>query len=116
GRRQRRRDFFFQAEDGIRDFHVTGVQTCALPIFTDVEDKIIVRARETGEAWTGIIERYIADFLADMDALNVLPAHAYPRATEEEIGRASCREGGGRLGGGAGGHEDRAAGGPGWWR
>src|SRR6266511_5069891 len=25
--------FFFQAEDGIRDFHVTGVQTCALPIF-----------------------------------------------------------------------------------
>src|SRR5690606_41120278 len=26
------RCFFFQAEDGIRDFHVTGVQTCALPI------------------------------------------------------------------------------------
>src|SRR5690606_39309430 len=26
--------FFFQAEDGIRDFHVTGVQTCALPIWT----------------------------------------------------------------------------------
>src|SRR5690606_29738731 len=25
--------FFVQAEDGIRDFHVTGVQTCALPIF-----------------------------------------------------------------------------------
>src|SRR6266511_4698694 len=25
--------FFFQAADGIRDFHVTGVQTCALPIW-----------------------------------------------------------------------------------
>src|SRR5690606_40928750 len=25
--------FFFQAEDGIRYFHVTGVQTCALPIY-----------------------------------------------------------------------------------
>src|SRR5690606_40277889 len=25
--------FFFQAEDGIRAFHVTGVQTCALPIY-----------------------------------------------------------------------------------
>src|SRR5699024_2613892 len=25
--------FFFQAEDGIRDRHVTGVQTCALPIY-----------------------------------------------------------------------------------
>src|SRR5699024_12221309 len=28
----RRRAFFFQAEDGIRDRNVTGVQTCALPI------------------------------------------------------------------------------------
>src|SRR5690606_37992041 len=27
--------FFFQAEDGIRAFHVTGVQTCALPISPD---------------------------------------------------------------------------------
>src|SRR5690606_39337765 len=26
--------FLVQAEDGIRDFHVTGVQTCALPIYT----------------------------------------------------------------------------------
>src|SRR5690606_39672646 len=31
--------FFFQAEDGIRDFHVTGVQTCALPIFNLCEDR-----------------------------------------------------------------------------
>src|SRR5690606_39886981 len=28
--------FFFQAEDGIRDFHVTGVQTCALPILGEI--------------------------------------------------------------------------------
>src|SRR5690606_41157022 len=28
---------FFQAEDGIRDFHVTGVQTCALPSFRGVQ-------------------------------------------------------------------------------
>src|SRR5205807_6002864 len=27
--------FFFQAEDGIRDYKVTGVQTCALPILRD---------------------------------------------------------------------------------
>src|SRR6266702_6499675 len=31
-RRSFRFVFFFQAEDGIRDGHVTGVQTCALPI------------------------------------------------------------------------------------
>src|SRR2546422_5330935 len=31
--------FFFQAEDGIRDVAVTGVQTCALPIFAYVSDE-----------------------------------------------------------------------------
>src|SRR3712207_8047812 len=31
--------FFFQAEDGIRDIGVTGVQTCALPISADVADR-----------------------------------------------------------------------------
>src|SRR2546430_3408091 len=35
--------FFFQAEDGIRDLTVTGVQTCALPIF-GVPDRRIERA------------------------------------------------------------------------
>src|SRR5699024_11593209 len=32
--------FFFQAEDGIRDRNVTGVQTCALPIYSDFEKVI----------------------------------------------------------------------------
>src|SRR3989454_3505208 len=36
--------FFFQAEDGIRDYKVTGVQTCALPIF---------RAAGAGESGLG---------------------------------------------------------------
>src|SRR5690606_39440064 len=34
--------FFFQAEDVIRDFHVTGVQTCALPIFDRGDDADVV--------------------------------------------------------------------------
>src|SRR5690606_40201985 len=33
--------FFFQAEDGIRDFHVTGVQTCALPISAEILAELI---------------------------------------------------------------------------
>src|SRR2546430_8672381 len=38
--------FFFQAEDGIRDLTVTGVQTCALPIFDiDVQGAEQVRRR-----------------------------------------------------------------------
>src|SRR5438093_13091903 len=32
--------FFFQAEDGIRDWSVTGVQTCALPIYPTATDLI----------------------------------------------------------------------------
>src|SRR5690606_40159847 len=39
--------FFFQAEDGIRDFHVTGVQTCALPILTSRPSLACVQS-----AWT----------------------------------------------------------------
>src|SRR5690606_40969544 len=33
--------FFFQAEDGIRDFHVTGVQTCALPILDQLPEALL---------------------------------------------------------------------------
>ena len=36
--------FFFQAEDGIRDWSVTGVQTCALPIFYEFACTHVPRA------------------------------------------------------------------------
>src|SRR5690606_21471821 len=39
--------FFFQAEDGIRDFHVTGVQTCALPIL-DAEESAATAVATAG--------------------------------------------------------------------
>src|SRR5690349_22846647 len=35
--------FFFQAEDGIRDLYVTGVQTCALPICASFISKLHLR-------------------------------------------------------------------------
>ncbi len=60
-----------------------GYKTKLAQNFTDVDDKIIVRSKDTGEAWTDIIERYINDFKDDMTALNVLHADVYPRATEE---------------------------------
>src|SRR3712207_2716623 len=37
--------FFFQAEDGIRDIGVTGVQTCALPIYRKVQERGLIRGR-----------------------------------------------------------------------
>ncbi len=50
--------------------------------FTDVDDKIIRRAQEAGEQWDHLARRYAEEFLIDMNSLNVLPAHAYPRASE----------------------------------
>src|SRR2546427_3007768 len=41
--------FFFQAEDGIRDLTVTGVQTCALPISTSIRSAEAVAATLTAE-------------------------------------------------------------------
>src|SRR5438067_7772021 len=37
--------FFFQAEDGIRDRNVTGVQTCALPIFSGLKARPVASGR-----------------------------------------------------------------------
>ena len=68
-------DFFFQAEDGIRDYKVTGVQTCALPICEKNESEI-PDEEESKNFWKGI----------------------WGQATEHDhdapwkIGRASCRE------------------------
>src|SRR5215208_5888869 len=43
--------FFFQAEDGIRDGHVTGVQTCALPIYPPIHLRDRIRGCEIGHIW-----------------------------------------------------------------
>src|SRR5438874_2206284 len=44
--------FFFQAEDGIRDLYVTGVQTCALPIWAVPRKSKIVEAEPTHAFWS----------------------------------------------------------------
>lgn len=49
---------------------------------TDVEDKIIRAHRETGKSIREITDPYIEAFFEDRDALNILPAHHYPKATE----------------------------------
>src|SRR5690606_41092222 len=41
----------FQAEDGIRDFHVTGVQTCALPIYSNPLDNPYIGRSGLDEIW-----------------------------------------------------------------
>src|SRR5207248_7404339 len=54
--------FFFQAEDGIRDRTVTGVQTCALPICADlgfVSDFAAIQVNKLGEFYV-FSEKYIS--------------------------------------------------------
>ncbi len=50
--------------------------------FTDVDDKIINRAREECTDFMTIANRYIASYYRDMDAIGVRPADVEPRVTE----------------------------------
>src|SRR5262249_59000859 len=83
--------FFFQAEDGIRDWSVTGVQTCALPIWPG-------RRREPfrGPGAAAAAGRCGSGQSDGDAALGVPEADELSRSTitfsSWKIGRASCRE------------------------
>src|SRR5437016_13281789 len=74
--------FFFQAEDGIRDWSVTGVQTCALPIWEGrrFEDEPEDAAEQVGPARIGLSEH-------DLGRLRVRSVH---RSEERRVGK-ECR-------------------------
>src|SRR2546426_2757423 len=72
------RFFFFQAEDGIRDYKVTGVQTCALPISTRLDD---------GHRPDG--SDLLAHVLEDVDELRILGS-LEQRSEERRVGK-ECR-------------------------
>src|SRR5690606_40105975 len=92
---------FFQAEDGIRDFHVTGVQTCALPI-SDRHRRDLIAEDRPYAGWLYMGFAYNARQEAKMDTVEidigmVGPASLAHQAQDfihdlREIGRASCRE------------------------
>src|SRR5690606_10875514 len=72
--------FFFQAEDGIRDFHVTGVQTCALPICNAVDSS--ADAKSIFNFWTHAIKQSIAASKKTITALGI----AMPGPFDYEVG------------------------------
>src|SRR5437879_9942513 len=75
--------FFFQAEDGIRDTSVTGVQTCALPIF-------VTFFCSGGGIMAIAVGQPAPDFtLKDQNQKDVKLSQYRGK---NEIGRASCRE------------------------
>ncbi|AGK99920.1 cysteine--tRNA ligase [Desulfoscipio gibsoniae] len=59
-----------------KGFNVLYVQN-----FTDIDDKIINRAREEGDDHQALAERYINEYFKDADALNVLRADIYPKVS-----------------------------------
>src|SRR2546421_5868625 len=77
--------FFFQAEDGIRDLIVTGVQTCALPIFE--ADAVLVPRDVPGDR-----DHELAVHARERHDARPRLAEALRDPTDGEIGRASCRE------------------------
>src|SRR5690606_40057962 len=108
--------FFFQAEDGIRDFHVTGVQTCALPIsyLTEVLGRAgvagAVGAMIAGNTVGGMLGRLVAGgvterlgwhgALAVVGGIGLLCA-LLTVATLPRVPRASRRDREGAGGGGS---------------
>src|SRR5437763_11982266 len=83
--------FFFQAEDGIRDTSVTGVQTCALPIcgLTNFAEFGISRDELVGPSHKAkfVRPRHVAMARARETGAS------FPKIGKAfEIGRASCRE------------------------
>src|SRR5947207_13665470 len=65
--------FFFQAEDGIRDHCVTGVQTCALPISTN--QQLRIENRKSGIEFC-IFEGFRRAFgIIGLDLARMEPAH-----------------------------------------
>src|SRR5437879_12549719 len=87
--------FFFQAEDGIRDTSVTGVQTCALPISGCETAALRARRPRDGDAPGRAKARPGGARRLELPLLRG-PARALRARTRDEgeraeIGRASCR-------------------------
>ena len=65
-----------------RFLEANGTQVELIQNFTDVDDKIINRAKEQGESASGLSTKYIQTYFEDSDRLNIRRATNYPKATE----------------------------------
>src|SRR5690606_39731687 len=95
---------FFQAGDGIRDFHVTGVQTCALPIFLQDLGESTKKARDalkrelsklrTGRAHPWMLDGIRVDYYGQMTPIAQMATVSVPepRRSEERRGGQGWRQ------------------------
>src|SRR5690625_7378712 len=84
--------FFFQAEDGIRDGHVTGVQTCALPISSGLSASSVARVSGTRASPSTAAPSSMWKVPRFMAGEPMKPATNTLAGLSYKIGRASCRE------------------------
>lgn len=63
-----------------------GLEVAHIQNFTDIDDKMIAAAKDQGIEVSELAEMNIHNYLAELRALNVLPATNFPRATEEITG------------------------------
>ena len=65
--------FFFQAEDGIRDYKVTGVQTCALPIleYFCCSTRMLQTGRLIQESLQRLLKRFYLTFNEEVSQLYI---------------------------------------------
>src|SRR5204862_3897193 len=84
--------FFFQAEDGIRDLYVTGVQTCALPISHHRLMVVDVDPRNGGDESLASLTATHGQFPKTAEQVTGGGGRQYAFRDPGEIGRASCRE------------------------
>ena len=66
-----------------RYLEYSGLQVKHVENFTDIDDKMIDRAAEEGITTGALAEKNILRYIDEINKLNVLPAHFYPRATNE---------------------------------
>src|SRR2546425_9545664 len=84
--------FFFQAEDGIRDKLVTGVQTCALPIFPPQEYLSVIKNIPQRQVWwsLGPRETITGDLAYPIECRVVSRLKSLKRSEERRVGK-ECR-------------------------
>src|SRR5205823_8977494 len=92
--------FFFQAEDGIRDKLVTGVQTCALPIYTATQfNRISAAFRQPGSVFKPFVYAAALETAYNMDgssrqlltaSQSSFTAETSSRSEERRVGK-ECR-------------------------
>ena len=74
------RSFLF-ADLLVRYLRYRGLRVTWVMNFTDIDDRIIERARDAGEPIDALTDRWIAQFMADSAALRMTPPDVLPRAT-----------------------------------